>query len=231
MRLSDRFYAYFWQGYGNNCNSYIYRGEKMVLIDPGHILNESEERCFERLARSISDDGIKLEEIEVILCTHGHPDHVEAAGLIRKQSGAQLAVHREDAFFLEGLEQRFAAAGSSGMPSLAPDFYLQEGELKLGSPDAAADTIRVLHTPGHSPGSLCFYFPGEKALLTGDTVFDSSIGRSDLPGGDFAALGRSIVSLSQLDEVELLLPGHMGPVSGAESIRRNFDLVQTMFFG
>ena len=93
------------------------------------------------------------------------------------------------------------------------------------------DTIRVLHTPGHSPGSLCFYFPGEKALLTGDTVFDSSIGRSDLPGGDFAALGRSIASLSQLDEVELLLPGHMGPVSGAESIRRNFDLVQTMFFG
>ncbi|HOJ84814.1 MAG: MBL fold metallo-hydrolase [Dethiobacteria bacterium] len=231
MRLSDRFYAYFWQGYGNNCNSYIYRGEKTVLIDPGHILNETRERCFDILTGSISGDGIKLEEIEIILCTHGHPDHVEAAGLIREHSGARLAIHLEDAFFLEGLEQRLAAAGLSKAPPLAPDFYLQEGELNLGLPEKAADTIRVLHTPGHSPGSLCFYFPGEKALITGDTVFDSSIGRSDLPGGDFAALGRSIASLACLDEVELLLPGHMGPVRGAENIRRNFDLVQRMFFG
>ncbi len=231
MRLSDRFYAYFWQGYGNNCNSYIYRGEKMMMIDPGHILNESGERCFDILTGSISGDGIKLEEIEVILCTHGHPDHVEAAGLIRERSGARLAVHREDAFFLESLEQRLTAAGPSKRPRVAPDFYLQEGDLRLGSPEEAADTIRVLHTPGHSPGSICFYFPEEKVLITGDTVFDSSIGRSDLPGGDFEALGRSIASLARLDEVELLLPGHMGPVRGAESIRRNFDLVQRMFFG
>ena len=52
MRLSDRFYGYFWQGYGNNCNSYIYRGEKMLLVDPGHILNESGERCYDVLDRS-----------------------------------------------------------------------------------------------------------------------------------------------------------------------------------
>ena len=162
---------------------YIYRGEKMVLIDPGHILNESEERCFERLARSISDDGIKLEEIEVILCTHGHPDHVEAAGLIRKQSGAQLAVHREDAFFLEGLEQRFAAAGSSGMPSLAPDFYLQEGELKLGSPDAAADTIRF-YIPRSFAGLALFYFPGERRL---PAILSSPAVSAPISRGDFGA--------------------------------------------
>lgn len=230
MKLNDRFYAYLWQGYGNNCNSFIYRGELTVLIDPGHVINESGEQCLEILSGSISADGIKLEEIEVILCTHGHPDHVEAAGLIRERSGARLAIHREDAFFLEAMEQRLAAAATQKMPPLAPDFYLQEGELNLGSSEAA-DSIRVIHTPGHSPGSLCFYFPKEEALVTGDTVFEGSIGRSDLPGGDFEALGRSIASLARLDGAALLLPGHMGPVRGAENIRRNFDLVQRMFFG
>ncbi|HPZ65551.1 MAG TPA: MBL fold metallo-hydrolase, partial [Bacillota bacterium] len=107
----------------------------------------------------------------------------------------------------------------------------QAGDLHIEQPEGGADTIRVLHTPGHSPGALCFYFPGEKVLVTGDTVFHSSIGRSDLPGGNLAALERSIVSLARLEEVELLLPGHMGPIQGAENIRRNFELVQRMFFG
>ncbi len=230
MRLSERFYAYFWQGYGNNCNSYIYRGEKMVLIDPGHIVNESGERCFDILTRSASADGISLGQIELILCTHGHPDHVEAAGLVRDLSGAQLAVHREDAFFMEALTQRLAASGSSKVPSLDPDFYLQGGELKVGLPEKEDDIIQVLHTPGHSPGSLCFYFSEDKTLITGDTVFDSSIGRSDLPGGDFEQLGHSVDALARLKEVELLLPGHMGPIRGAESIRRNFEMIQRMFF-
>ncbi|NLA04535.1 MAG: MBL fold metallo-hydrolase [Firmicutes bacterium] len=231
MRLTDRFYAYFWQGFGNNCNSYLYRGKKLVLIDPGHIVNESGERCFDTLTRSLSADGIDLEEIEFILCTHGHPDHVEAAGVIREQSGAKLGIHRQDAFFLEALEQRARAAGSTEIPPLAPDFYLQAGELTLGLPEAAEkDLIQVIETPGHSPGSLCFYFPEEKTLVTGDTVFDSSIGRSDLPGGDLEALGNSVGALSRLEGVELLLPGHMGPVRGAEKIGRNFDLIRRMFF-
>lgn len=227
MRLTDCFYAYFWEGLGNNCNSYFYRGEKPVLIDPGHIVNESGERCLDVLTRSLLADGVDLKEIELILCTHGHPDHVESAGVIREQSGAELGIHQQDAFFLEALEQRARAAGAAEVPSLAPDFYLQGGELELGG----KELIRVIETPGHSPGSLCFYFPVEKALVTGDTIFDSSIGRSDLPGGDFEALGNSVGALSRLDNVELLLPGHMGPVRGAESISRNFDLVGRMFFG
>lgn len=230
MRLTDRFYTYLWQGYGNNCNSYIYRGEKLILIDPGHIVNESGERCLDSLTRDISADGIDLEEIELILCTHGHPDHVEAAGVIRKQSGAKIGIHRQDAFFMEALEQRLAASGSQ-RPPLAPDFYLQAGALKLGGSGENEDLIQVIETPGHSPGSVCFYFPEEKALITGDTVFDSSIGRSDLPGGDFEALGNSVAALARLDGIELLLPGHMGAIRGAEGIRRNFDLIQRMFFG
>jgi len=232
MRLTERFYAYFWQGYGNNCNSYIYRGEQLILIDPGHIRNESGERCLEILKESITGDGIALEEIELILCTHGHPDHVEAAGIIRDSSGAKIGIHQKDAFFLEALEQRARAAGSLETASLTPDFFLSTGELAAGSgAGEGGDEIRVLETPGHSPGSLCFHFPEEGALLTGDTVFDGSIGRSDLPGGDFEALGNSVAALSRLEDLELLLPGHMGPVRGAENIRRNFEMIQRLFFG
>lgn len=226
MRLTDRFYAYFWNGMGNNCNSYLYRGEKLVLIDPGHIVNESGERCLDILTRSLLADGVELKEIELILCTHGHPDHVESAGVIREESGAKLGIHEQDAFFLEALEQRARAAGAAEIAPLAPDFYLQVGELELGE----KELIQVIETPGHSPGSICFYFPAEKALVTGDTVFDSSIGRSDLPGGDFETLGNSVAALSRLEDVELLLPGHMGPVRGAESVARNFDLIGRMFF-
>ena len=161
MRLSDHFYAYFWQGYGNNCNSYIYRGAKTVLIDPGHIVNEAGERCFDILTRSMAADGIRLENIELILCTHGHPDHVEAAGLIRERSGARLAIHREDAFFLEGLEQRLAARGLAQKVSLTPVFYLQAGDLHIEQPEGGADTIRVLHTPATRRAPSAFTSPGE----------------------------------------------------------------------
>lgn len=230
MRLMERLYAYFWQGYGNNCNSYLYRGKQLILIDPGHIINESGERALEVLTESIANDGFALEEIELILCTHGHPDHVEAAGAVRQRSGARIGINEKDAFFLEGLEQRARAAGSPETPSLAPDFYLSTGELNSGAGEGESDLIRVLETPGHSPGSVCFHFPEERVLFTGDTVFDGSIGRTDLPGGDFEALGNSVAALSRLDDLELLLPGHMGPVRGAESISRNFEMIRRLFF-
>ena len=161
MRLTDRFYDYFWQGYGNNCNSYIYRGKQLVLIDPGHIVNESGERCLETLTRSISADGIKLEDrgnsmrmgIPIMLKQWGDPGTKRGQGR-----------HPPPGRFLEALEQRARAAGMEKMPPLAPDFYLQAGELNLGPPEAV-ETWSGLYDPGHSPGSICFYFPREKAWL------------------------------------------------------------------
>ena len=108
MRIGDGIYWYPWQGRGNNCNSILLKGKKTVLIDPGHIYNEFRESCLEQLARQAAADGFDLKDVELILCTHGHPDHVEAAGILRESSGAQLAVHRQDGFILEALEQRYA---------------------------------------------------------------------------------------------------------------------------
>jgi hydroxyacylglutathione hydrolase len=229
MRITEQIYGYPWRGQGNNCNSYLLKGEKTVLFDPGHIYNEFRESGFELLARQLSADGFQLEDVDLILCTHGHPDHVEAAGLARERSGAHMAIHRQDEFILEVLEQRYAAAAGKEMPSLKPDFYLQEGELELGS--SAKELIRVLHTPGHSPGSVCFYMPRLKVLITGDTIFDRSIGRSDLPGGDMGELEQSVAKVAGLEEVELLLPGHMGYISGAEKVQHNFERIQRAFFG
>ena len=88
----------------------------------------------------------------------------------------------------------------------------------------------MIHTPGHSHGSVCIMLHRLKVLISGDTVFENSIGRSDLPGGDMATLGRSIDKLAALQDVELLLPGHMGFVSGAEDVRRNFERIKYFFF-
>lgn len=229
MLIDDQIYWYPWQGRGNNCNSYLIKGKKTILVDPGHIYNEFRESCLEILVRQMGADGLRLEEVELILCTHGHPDHVESAGIVREKSGALLAVHRQDDFILEVLEQRYAAVAGKEMPTLKPDFYLGEGELNIGQ--AEPEQIRVIHTPGHSPGSACFYLPERKTLITGDTVFVNSIGRADLPGGDMDTLGESVAKLAATDGVELLLPGHMDYLAGEEKIRQNFDRIRRIFFG
>lgn len=229
MKIAEQIYGYLWQGRGNNCNSFILTGKKTVLFDPGHIRNEFRESCLDILAGEMKADGLRLEDVDLILCTHAHPDHMEAAGVIREESGAQVALHRQDEFFIDAIEQRYAAAGITELPSMKPDFYLQEGELELGLEET--ERIEVIHTPGHSPGSVCFYLPELQLLVTGDTVFENSIGRSDLPGGDMNELGESVARLSRLDAVELLLPGHMGYISGKEKINRNFDIIRRMFFG
>jgi glyoxylase-like metal-dependent hydrolase (beta-lactamase superfamily II) len=227
MKLMEHLYAYPWRGRGNNCNSYLVTGEKTVLIDPGHIHNEWGERCLDTLVRRLSEDGFYLEQVDLILCTHGHPDHVEAASVIKEKSGAQVALHREDEPIIAEIERYFGSAAGQAKAALKPNIYLQEGDLDLGE---GAEQIRVIHTPGHSPGSVCFLLPRLKVLISGDTVFENSIGRSDLPGGDMATLGRSIDKLAALQDVELLLPGHMGFVSGAEDVRRNFERIKYFFF-
>ncbi len=230
MQLTEKLYWYPWQGRANNCNSYLYKGEQLILFDPGHINNEFNENCLETLKAQVAEDGFSLNDLDLILCTHAHPDHIEAVGVIREQSGASFGIHRDDEFIIEAISKHFAGQDTAKPPSLEPDFYLEEGDLAPGSNPGAADEIKVIHTPGHSPGCVCFYLPSEKALISGDTVFESSIGRADLPGGDMQILGQSVGKLSRLEDVEMLLPGHMGYVSGAAAVKSNFDQIKRFFF-
>ncbi|MBW6464539.1 MAG: MBL fold metallo-hydrolase [Firmicutes bacterium] len=230
MKLTEKLYWYPWQGRANNCNSCIYRGSKTILFDPGHIYNELNESCLEILNRNMIDDGITLADIDLVLCTHGHPDHVESAGLVREKSGAPFGIHKDDQFILEAISQHYASNSAKELASLKPDFYLEEGDLVYNSDKSLSSEVKVITSPGHSPGCVCFYLPEEKTLVSGDTIFQNSIGRADLPGGDINTLGASVEKLSNIEGIELLLPGHMGYVKGEAAVKHNFDQIKRYFF-
>jgi len=230
MQLTEQLSWYPWQGRANNCNTIVLKGEKTILFDPGHIKNEVGENCLEMLTGQMADDGLSIKDVDLILCTHGHPDHIESVGLIRDESGARLGLHKEDQFFADMIMEHFTKQTGQERSSLVPDFYLDEGELDSGSANSQSDRIKVLHTPGHSPGCVCFYLPEQKALISGDTVFEGSIGRADLPGGSMESLGQSVEKLSRLENVELFLPGHMGYISGAARVKDNLDKIKDFFF-
>ncbi len=234
MKLTEKLFFYPWQGMANNCNSYLYKGEQVVLFDPGHIYNDLGEKCMDKLIDQLALDGFSVKDIDLILCTHGHPDHVESAGALREKSGARFGIHREDEFIIDAISQHYAAQKGKDLPSLKPDFFLEEGKLDTGvaaNPDGGSgDQFEVIYTPGHSPGCVCFYLPAEKTLVSGDTVFEGSIGRADLPGGDMGTLGQSVEKLSRYDHIEKLLPGHMGYIEGAEEVKHNFEQIKRFFF-
>ena len=229
MQLTNKIYGYPWQGMGNNCNTYLYAGEKTILIDPGHFINEFRENCLVLLLSGMEADGFTPEMIDLIACTHGHPDHCESATVFREKYNTRLAMHKaEEEHMLSMARFLEQMTGQSSKPP-AIDIYLQEGDLELGSGENK-DIIKLYYTPGHSPGSLSFYFPDEQSLITGDVVFNGSIGRTDFPDGSMELMSRSVDMLSRIEGLEWLLPGHMQLVKGEAAIQRNFVMIKRMFF-
>jgi len=233
VQLTEKFYCYVWQGRGNNCNAILWpsvlRGERQhVLVDPGHVGNELGEPCFDSLAQAVEQDGFKIEDIGLVIATHSHPDHIEAAELVVEKSGALFTLSREEDEFYRTMGMSFFQMFGSKPPQVDPSFYLKEGDLSLGAKDDKV-AVKVVLTPGHSPGSISLYLEEDKILISGDVVFAGSIGRTDFPGGSPSLLRKSIDELSQLD-VEYLVPGHsteMGSIiAGKDKVRRNFYTVK-----
>jgi glyoxylase-like metal-dependent hydrolase (beta-lactamase superfamily II) len=117
-----------------------------------------------------------------------------------------------------------SAAFGIDLDEFRPDFFLKEGTLSLDGLE-----LKILHTPGHSPGSVVLYWPVQKALFTGDLVFKEGVGRTDLPGGDGTRLKQSIKGLVSLD-VEWLLPGHGEIIQGAGQVQKNFKEIEEFWF-
>ena len=117
----------------------------------------------------------------------------------------------------------------SKAPQFEPFFYLNEGELILGQERKLE--LRLLHTPGHTPGSMSIYWPESKVLIAGDVIFYGGMGRTDLPGGSMMALKQSIERLSKLD-VEYIIAGHPteygGIIVGKDNVARNFQAVKLL---
>ena len=239
LQLAPNFYCYIWQGMGNNCNTSLWcnvlRGKRPhVLVDPGHIYDELGEPCLDSLAQAMEKNGMSLDDVGLIIITHCHPDHFEAAPAIVEKSPAKenilIALSREEADFYRNLGNRFyppAQGRDAALFEAHSLLYLKEGDLTLGTDNKL--NIQVLLTPGHSPGSISLYWKEKKVLISGDVVFFSSIGRTDLPGGSPSALRDSLARLSQLD-VEYLIPGHCTQpgklITGKEEVSRNFQMVR-----
>ncbi|TLY27362.1 MAG: MBL fold metallo-hydrolase [Nitrospirae bacterium] len=170
--------------------------KRAIVVDPGG--------AHERILKDVQDLGMTVVSI---LHTHAHFDHFLASGEMKKATNATLCLHPDDRKLWEMLEIQCRMFGVPYAPVPLPDYWLQDEEkLIVGGIEGVA-----LHTPGHTPGSMSFHFPAEKLLLAGDTLFQGSIGRTDLWGGDFEAIERSIRErLYRLDETTRVITGH-GP--------------------
>jgi len=148
-------------------------------------------------------------QVKQIVITHAHIDHVGGAMKLRAATGAPILINENDYALLKMLDVQAAWLGMKDTGKVEIDHSLAELE-KL---QAGSLTANVLHTPGHTEGSICLYFPAEQKLIAGDTLFAGSIGRTDLPGGSFEKIIRSIKDkLLALPDQTVVVPGH-GPLT------------------
>ncbi|MBC2703876.1 MBL fold metallo-hydrolase [Desulfobacula sp.] len=168
--------------------------KQAVVIDPG----DDADRILMELAKS------EL-KVKYLINTHGHFDHVSANKRMKEATGAQIAIHPEDEPMLHELSQSALMFGLSSENSPPADILLEDGdEVIFGE-----ITLQVIHTPGHSKGGISLYTKGH--LFSGDTLFSGSIGRTDLPGGDYDTLISNIrEKLLIFDEDTIVYTGH-GP--------------------
>lgn len=200
-----------------DANAFLVAAEKPVLVDVG--MNAS--YILDRITEIMEPD-----EVETIILTHGHYDHWGAVEEVKQRTGASVVLHEYDMYLLDDDISNVAAMFGAHGGGFTPDRLLCAGELiELGD----GSSLEVIHTPGHTPGSISLYHTRSKILFTGDTVFPGgSFGRTDLTGGSQEQLVESLKLLSGLD-VEVMYPGH-GDVTDndvAGQIRMSMRLAQT----
>jgi hydroxyacylglutathione hydrolase len=169
-----------------NCYVASSKGTKeAIIIDPGIDLSSEAEPILDYIA-------VKKLNLKFIVNTHGHDDHIKGDAFFQKKFNVPICIHRLDEHFIEDLEK----------DSFLPNLLFKDGSLiKVGN-----ETLKVLHTPGHTPGSICLV--DEKLVFTGDTLFAGGIGRTDFPGGSMSEMKTSLKKLMELPLNLLLYPGH-----------------------
>lgn len=217
MKITDGIYSYVWKGtFENNCNSFYFGEPLNILFDAGL------KNYLDLLFKNMKDDGIDKSEIKYLVNTHCHPDHFEGTLHFINQD-VKLCMNSEEIKFFNQEGPHFFQMFNMPFPQVNFDIELEEGPWLIGETE-----LQIYHTPGHSPGSVNIYWPEKKALVCGDLVFDSSFGRVDFPGGNGELLKKSIEKISKLD-IEILLPGHMGIITGKENVQRNFQMIKQYF--
>jgi glyoxylase-like metal-dependent hydrolase (beta-lactamase superfamily II) len=185
--------------------------KQAAVVDPGGDVDE--------ILAAVAANGLTVERI---LLTHGHIDHVGGTADLAARLGVPVeGPQRGDAFWLEQLPGQCRMFGFPDTPALAPDRWLEEGDIVT----VGGLALDVLHTPGHTPGHVCFIHRPSQLAVVGDVLFAGSIGRTDFPGGEHAALIASIRGkLFPLGDAFEFIPGH-GPMSTFGAERRGNPFV------
>ncbi len=169
---------------------------QVVVVDPSIDSGPARQRVRELLR-----DGYTL---AAIWNTHGHFDHIYDNAAWREEFGAPLWMHPDDQLFIDRLPEQALWMGFPAPPTAQPDHAFEADQtLHIGQ-----HAVRVLHTPGHSPGSVSFHLANEGICISGDVLFRGSVGRTDLPGCSFPVLQESLLRLSELPAATRILPGH-----------------------
>jgi hydroxyacylglutathione hydrolase len=196
------------------CNCTILGDEvtgEAIVIDPGDEIT--------RIHGRLTALGLKLRQI---LITHAHIDHVGGALKLKRLTGAPILLNENDLPLLAMMDKQAAWLGITTPETAPPDEALVDGQ-KVGVESFPA---QVIHTPGHTQGSVCLHFVPLKMVIAGDTLFAGSIGRTDLPGGDFEQIIDSIQArLLALPDETRVIPGH-GPVTSIGAERKSNPFLQ-----
>jgi glyoxylase-like metal-dependent hydrolase (beta-lactamase superfamily II) len=198
--------------YQQNCSLLVCtRTGRAAAFDPGGDLDRIDE-ALQRL-------GAKLEKV---FLTHGHLDHCGQSAEFARRHGVPLeGPQREDKFWIDQLPDQGKRLGFPALEAFEPDRWLEDGD----SVQFGDQTLQVIHTPGHTPGHVVFFHPEARLAIVGDVLFQGSIGRTDFPRGNHAALIDSITrKLWPLGEDVAFVPGH-GPMSSFGDERRHNSFV------
>ena len=200
----------------NDSSVYLVNGK--VLIDAG--INSN--LIIKQLERYI-----KLTDLKIIILTHCHYDHVAATAEISKKSGAEIGIHKAD---LEGVNDEYLSVSvlfGESAPAVKPTIIYEEGDkIDIGN----GEYLEVIHTPGHSRGSICLYEPVSKSLFSGDTVFPGGgFGRMDFEGSEPDKMLGSVQKLTKLN-VKTLYSGHGAPTDrdGNNQILASYTMLKMM---
>lgn len=198
-------------------NMYLVSGESglTLLIDPA-CSSLYEQQMLLRYVNSLpfrEGQGLGCQ----ILATHGHLDHLWGAAWACEQWHTPVLMHEADIPMAKAMQAQYDLFGIGGTPVPFPLEPITNNSLPLGR---AGVGFSLLSTPGHTPGSVCFYFPEDGVLFSGDTLFQMGYGRTDLPGGDIRQLWRSLDLLLALPPETVVYPGHGAPTTIAAERRR-----------
>lgn len=199
--------------YQQNCSLLICeQTNKAALVDPGGDID--------LLLAEVARQGVELESI---LVTHGHLDHVGGVAELSKKLGLPIiGPQRDDDFWIQTLSEQCRMFGFPPCESFTPTRWLEDGDsLQVG-----LESLQVIHCPGHTPGHVVFFSASERLAIVGDVLFQGSIGRTDFPRGDYQTLIDSIqLKLWPLGEDVAFIPGH-GPMSTFKQEMRDNPFVR-----